>query len=278
MKFDMSAAWSEAMRLIGANRDVVLIVAGVFFFLPYVGFMMIVGDQMTALQAGAGAGNADPEAAMEAMMGFYGSIWWLMLLLTIIQGLGMLGLLALLKDRSRPTVGEALGLGAKSLLSYLAAVILVDLILIVVALIPFAIGAGVSVTAGVLVGLVALVVILYLLTKFSLVLVPTVIVIDRMLNPIAALGRSWRLTKGNSVRLFLFYFLLFIALMVVGIVVSIVIGLAFALLGPEAAMIGNALVTGLLNAVWVTFILAALAAAHRQLAGERPEAVSETFE
>lgn len=276
MKFDMSAAWSEAMRLVGANRDVVLIVAGVFFFLPYVAFMMIVGDQMNALQAGAGGSDADPGAAMDAMMSFYGSIWWLVLLVTIVQALGMLGLLALLKDRSRPTVGQALAIGAKSLLPYLAAQILVSLILGLVIMIPFAIGAGVSVAAGVIVGLVALVAVLYLFTKFSLV--PVVVVIDRMLNPITALGRSWRLTKGNSVRLFLFYFLLVVAMVVVGIVISIVIGLIFALMGPEAAMIGNALVAGLLNAAWATLFLAALAAAHRQLAGERPEAVSETFE
>ena len=32
MKFDMSAAWNEATRLMAANRDVLLIVAGVFFF------------------------------------------------------------------------------------------------------------------------------------------------------------------------------------------------------------------------------------------------------
>ncbi len=276
MKFDMSAAWSEAMRLIAANRDVVLIVAGVFFFLPYAAFAMIVGDQMTAIQAGASGGEADPGAAMEAMMSFYGSIWWLVLLMTIIQALGMLGLLALLKDRSRPTVGQALALGAKSLLPYLVAQILVSLILVVIVMIPFAIGAGVSVAAGVIVGLVAFVAAVYLFTKFSLV--PAVIVIDRILNPITALGRSWRLTKGNSFRLFLFYFLLVVAIMVVGIVISIVIGLVFALAGSEAALIGNALVAGLLNAVWATLLLAALAAAHRQLAGERPETVSETFE
>lgn len=276
MKFDMSAAWSEAMRLISANRDVVLVVAGVFFFLPYAVFMLFSGDQMAAIQSGAGSAGADPEAVMEAMMAVYGGMWWLILLLAILQGIGMLGLLALLKDRSRPTVGDALSIGAKGLLSYLAAQILLSLLMMTVVFVPIAIGAGGSVGIAVIVGILALVAVVYLFTKFSLV--APVIVIDRILNPLSAMGRSWRLTKGNSLRLFLFYFLLIVAIVVVGIVVSIVVGLIFALVGPEAGMIGNGLVAALLNAAYITLFLAALAAAHRQLAGERPETVSETFE
>lgn len=276
MKFDMSAAWNEATRLVSANRAVVLIIAGVFFFLPYVVFMMIVGDQTAALQAGAGAGNGDPEAAMEALMGFYASIWWMVLLFMAFQYIGMLGLLALLKHRSRPTVGEALKIGATCFPSYFVAQLLVGLVTLLLFLIPFAIGAAGSVAAAVIVGIFAVVAVLYVFTKFSLA--APIIVIDRVLNPLTALARSWRLTKGNSVRLFLFYFLLILAVIVVGIVVSIVFGLVFALLGPEGALIGNALVAGLLNAVWATLFLAALAAAHRQLGGERPETVSETFE
>lgn len=276
MKFDMGAAWSEAMRLVSTNRQVVLIVAGVFFFLPYAIFMMITGDQMAAIEAGAGAGDADPEAAMQALMGFYAGIWWLVLLVTIVQAIGMLGLLALLRDRSRPTVGEAIGIGAKSLLPYLAAQIVVSLLLGLVVLVPIAIGAAGSITGAVIAGLAALVVLIYLFTKFSLA--APVIVIERVLNPLAALGRSWRLTKGNSLRLWLFYFLLIVAVMVVGIVISIVVGLVLALAGPEAALAGDALVAALLNAVWATIFLAALASAHRQLAGEAPETVSEAFE
>lgn len=273
MKFDMSAAWNEAVRLVGANRQVVLIVAGVFFFLPYAALMMATGDQMAALEAGAGA---DPEAAMERMWAFYGSIWWMFLLITVVQGIGMLGLLSLLRDRSRPTVGEALAIGAKALLPYLAAYLLLGLSMALLIMVPVALGAAGSVGMAVLAALIVFVALCYLYTKFSLV--PPVMVIDRTLNPLAALGRSWRLTKGNSVRLFLFYFLLLVAVLVVGVVISMVVGLVFALAGPEAALIGNALVAALLNAVWATLFLAALAAVHRQLGGERTEAVSETFE
>lgn len=276
MKFDMGRAWSEATRLLGVNRDVVLIVAGVFFFLPYTALTMAMGDQVAAIEAGAQSGNADPQAAMSALLGFYGTIWWMLLLLMIVQYIGMLGLLALLTDRTRPTVGEALKIGVTCFPSYFAAAILSGLAMAAPFLAPTIAAAAGSVTAAVLLGILALVAALYLFTKFSLS--APVIVVERVLNPLTALGRSWRLTKGNSVRLFLFYFLLMVAVLVIWIVVSIVIGLILALVGPDAALTGNALVAGLLNAAWATLFLAALAAAHRQLAGPSAEAVGETFE
>jgi membrane-anchored glycerophosphoryl diester phosphodiesterase (GDPDase) len=275
MKFDMGAAWNEAMRLIAANRQVVAIVAGVFFFLPYLAFMLLFMNQMEALEA-AQIANPNPEAVGAAMMEFYGQIWWVILLMVVIQAIGMLGLLALLTDRSRPTVGEALAIGGKLFLPYLGAQLVVSVVLGIIMLLPFAVGAAMSVTAGVLLGLIALVVLCYLFTKFMLV--PPVIAIERQTNPLAALGRSWRLTKGNSVRLFFFIVLLLLAIVVVGGVVSMIVGLVFALFGATAALIGQAIVSGLLNAAWVVLFLAVLAAIHRQLAGPSAEAVRETFE
>jgi hypothetical protein len=270
----MTRAWSDAMGLVAANRAVVSIVAGVFFFLPYALFMMLTAQQMTALQAT--AERAQGEVAMNAMMAFYGSIWWEVVLIMIFQGIGMLGLLALLTDRSRPTVGEALQTGLRFTPSYIAAQIILSFLLGLLLMVPIAIGAGVSVAAGVLVGLVAVLAMIYLFTKFSLA--APVFVQERTLNPLAAMGRSWRLTKGNSLRLWLFYFLLLVAIAVAGMVASIVIGLFLALLGPETALAGQALVSAALNAVWVTLFLAALAAAYRQLAGDSPAATGAAFE
>ena len=274
MKFDMSAAWDEVTRLLSANRQVLLIVAGVFFFLPQVIFSLVFANQIAALEASQSA-NPDPSAIGEAMMGFYGEIWWMILLIALVQGVGMLGLLVLLSDRSRPTVGEALKAGLKLLLPYIGAQILLSCLFGLLLLFPFAVGASAGIGAGILVGVVAFVALVYLFTKF--LLVSPVIAIERVTNPLAALGRSWRLTKGNSLRLFLFVFLLILALVVVGSVVSMVLGLIFALMGAEVALVGQGIVSGLVNAAFYVVFLAALAAAHRQLAGPAPEAVSETF-
>ena len=275
MKFDMTAAWSEAMRLVAANRQVIAVVAGVFFFLPYLAFMLIFMNQVAELEA-AQAANSDPEAMGQAMMGFYGDIWWFVLLAMAIQGIGMLGLLTLLTDRSRPTVGEALKAGLRMFLPYFGAQLLLSVLFGLMILVPIAVGAGGSVAAGLLLGLIAAVLFCYLFTKF--VLTPAVIAIERESNPLSALGRSWRLTKGNSLRIFLFIFLLFLAVGIVGGVVSMVIGLILALGGAQASLIGQAVVSGLINAVFYVIFLGVLAAIYRQLAGPSPETVRETFE
>ncbi|QSB44801.1 hypothetical protein EB810_00735 [Altererythrobacter sp. FM1] len=275
MKFDMSKAWEDATRLISANRDVMLVVAGVFFFLPYFAFALLMGNRMTEVEASM-ASNGDPEAAMQAMTALYGSIWWVIILVTIVQGIGMLGLLALLTDRRRPTVGEALAIGAKLFVPYLVAQLLVGFAMGLLMIVPIAIGAAGSVAAAVIVGLALVVLAIYVFVKF--VMVAPVIAIERVSNPIAALRRSWRLTKGNSLRIFLFLMLLMLAIAVVGSVIGLIVGLILAIGGPEVATIGQAIISGLMNSVWITLLLAVLAAIHHQLTGGSPEAVSETFD
>ena len=66
-------------------------------------------------------------------------------------------------------------------------------------------------------------------------------------NPITALGRSWRLTKGNSFRLFLFYLLLVAVFTVLSMIATLVFGLVFALGGEHVALIGQALISSLIN-------------------------------
>lgn len=275
MKFDMSAAWNEALRLISANRQVITIVAGVFFFLPYLAFMLLFMNQMNALEA-AQASNPDPDAMGAAMMTFYGDVWWVILLFMVIQGVGMLGLLTLLTDRSRPTVGAALASGARLFLPYFGAQLLMGVVFGLLLLVPIAVGAGASAAAGVVLGIAAVIAFVYLFVKF--LLTPAVIAIERQANPISALSRSWQLTKGNSLRIFLFIFLLFVAVMIVGGVFSMILGLLFALAGAEAAVIGQALVSGLVNAVFYVIFLGVIAAIYRQLAGTSGEALHETFD
>ena len=155
----------------------------------------------------------------------------------------MLGILALLTDHRRPTVAEALKIGASKILSYLAAYLLLGLAF---GLIAIALVGGLAATGSVgasVVGIFASVVLLaYFFTKFSLV--PPVLVKEGISNPITALARSWQLTKGNSLRLFGFFFLLIIALSVVMIVISMVVTFTLSLLGTEAMMFGSGLVSG----------------------------------
>lgn len=262
MKFDMGQAWSQATGTLAANRDLVTIVAGVFFFLPYLALVLMVPDLSSELPAQAGG---DPEAMFDAMMALYARIWPYLLIVAILQGIGSLSLLALLRDSTRPTLGEAIKLGLIAFLPYVGAQLMVGAGVGLVAAVLAGGAAAINAALGALVLLVVLVAAIYVMVKLSLVM--PVVAIERIYSPIAAISRSWRLTKGNSLRLFLFYFLIMIAGMIVILVIQMVLGLVFALFGAEGQAIGNGVVSSLLNAAWATIFLAVLAATHHQLAG-----------
>lgn len=269
----MSAAWNEASRLLAANRQVITVVAGVFFFLPYLAFALMFMNETAALEA-ARAADPDPAAIGDAMAEFYGGVWWVVILLAVIQGIGLLAILTLLTDRARPTVAEALKTGVRLLLPYLGAQLLVSVVLGLLVLLAVAVGIGASALAALLATIVAAALVCYLFAKF--LLTPPVIVVERQTNPIAAMGRSWRLTRGHALRVFAFVFLLILAVAIVGAVVSMVVGLALALAGSDAALLGQAILSGLINAVFYVIFAGAIAATYRQLAGKPAEKAPET--
>jgi hypothetical protein len=87
------------------------------------------------------------------------------------------------------------------------------------------------------------------------------------------------LTKGNSVRIALFYVLLVAAFLVVVFIFSALIGIVAALIaGAEGARIVNAVVSSTMGAAVTLYGVSVIAAVHRQLAGLSPEAVATTFE
>jgi hypothetical protein len=273
MKLEMNRAWNDALRLLRLSREVILVVAGVFFFLPYFAFMVVAPNPL----AEAGAAPLKPEEIADRLGQFYGQVWWVILIIVILQAIGMLGLIALLTDRRRPTVGEALKTGAAKMPSYIAAYLLLGFALGAVVLILAAIPALAGVPAlSALVLLAAVIAWIFLFVRFSLV--APVLVKEHVASPLTALRQSWALTRGNGGRLFGFFFLLFVTYLVVVIVVSMVLGTIFNLLGQPIAQFGDALVTSLLNAGWATLFMAVLAAVHDQLAGIAPARLDETFE
>lgn len=263
MKFDMGEAWNQATAMLSANRDLVVVVAGVFFFLPLLVLSLTLPDATANLPT-------DPEAQQAALLAALNELvtdyWWAFLLAEIVLGMGVLALLALLRDSARPTLGEALKLGALAVASYMITRIILSLTMLVVLLLVAAIGGatGIYSVALLFTGL-AFGVVAYLLTRFSLA-VPT-LGIERVYNPVAALLRSWKLTQGNALRLFAFYFLIGVCTFVIYLVITIVLGMLFAALGAEAQAILGGLLGSLLAAVILSLVVAVGAAAHRQLSG-----------
>ena len=248
-------------------------VAGIFFFLPSLVMTLVMPDmaQFAAL---------DPEnleAISAEITQVYASWWWLIAIAFVLQLVGYLSLLALLRDDARPTVGEAIKTGFTGLLPAIGSYLLFSfglglaLVLVVAPLAALGVGALAAIAM-----LVALVGAIYAMVKVSLS--APVIAIEKVFNPIAVLARSWRLTKGNSLRIFGFFVLIMIVYFVLSMVVGMVIMGVLTLLGDSLGVIVNGVLSGLLGAFATVVFVAVLAAIHRQLAGPSAAAVSETFE
>lgn len=270
MKLDLSSAWDGAMAMIRANREVVLVLAGVFFFLPYLAFSLFLPDAGVA-EASA-ANEADMDAMAAIVMEFYAEFWWALVLLALVQSVGAIASLAVLGDSARPTVGDALRRGVALLPTQLGAQIIAALAIFAPVVLITAIGAatGSAAITGLLT-LFALPVAIYIVVKFSLT--SPAIAIDQMRNPLAALIRSWRLTKRNSFRLFFFFLLLIVAFVVASTVLNLIIGLVLALLGEELQLIGLAITGALINAIFSVVAYAVLASVHHQLSGQTSASV-----
>ena len=284
MKFDSNRAWQAALSAVSANRSVLVPVAGVFFLLPNLVSVWFLSDVQSAMLANMG----NPAGAQAMMQGMMGKVAGLGLLTFVVQTTGYMALMALLTDRQRPTVGQAITTAVKSLPSLIGAVIVAYIGLILMAVVAVSLIAGIysttgSTGAGWVLGMLAVAFFAWVLTKLSLTL--PVIVVDRVLNPVTALRRSWRLVSGNSLRVFVFYVLLGIGYMVVSMAFFIVLAMLFGagqMAGgiPKAgtgAMVALGLVSGVVATAVSVLFTSIVAAIHRQLAGPSTDAYGETF-
>ncbi|WP_347302086.1 glycerophosphoryl diester phosphodiesterase membrane domain-containing protein [Croceibacterium sp. TMG7-5b_MA50] len=262
MKFDMSRAWSEAVAMISANREVLLIIAGIFFFLPAVlqGFVM---PPMSELLSG-----SDPQVMQRRMLDAYGSYGWLISLVVLAQVVGTLAMLALLRHERRPTVGEAIGSGVAGLLPVIGAYLLLGLAFTL--LVVLIVAAGLASTAlGIVLALLIGIAFIYISVRLTLLL--PVIAIDQVRNPLTAIKRSWAATGGNVLRILLFFVLLSIAYIVLALVIGFLVGGIGLLLGQGGALVLEGLAAGVIGAVATMVFTAVSAAIHRQLTGPAPQ-------
>lgn len=284
MKFDSNAAWQQAVALIGSNRAVIWPVAGAFFLIPSLVSVWRFSDVQQAMLA-----NMRDPAAGEAVLASMGGKFALFFLVAIVwQSIGNMALLALYSDRSRPTVGEAIRMGIRSLPAALGAVVLMFLgmfVFMLLAVLVVALLGKVLVALGILAGIAVFALFVAGATRLSLVL--PAIVIDGIGNPVKALVRSWRLVTGNTRRLFLFYLLLAIVYFVVALMVQgILIGLFGALFasggGAQALQSSSFLfalgaISGVIAVAVAVVLNAVFAASYRQLAGDSAERIGQTF-
>lgn len=260
---DSMAAWQDARRLVSANADVLMAIAGVFFLLPLLALAVFVDPpavtaQMTQAQLA------------QSMQDYYLRNAPVILPLSLVPIVGFIAMLVCMLDRTRPTVGEALRNCAARVPAYFASQILVGLIaavlmivvsgVLIVLRVPAPIAAGAGIAAAVF-------------PLLRTIMVGPVLGVGRTHSPIMAIRASLALTRGNTGRILAFLALAMLVYVVASSVVMMVIGLlSTQVLGAESesARLLNEAVSALLNAVGSTYFVAMLAGIHGQLTKDLP--------
>lgn len=271
MRFDSNKAWQDAVQAVSANKDVLWALAGVFYVLPSFAFAV-------AFPQPEPAAGSSPEQLLAQLGGYYTTAAPFMLVTMVLQLIGTLSILTMMTDSRRPTVGEAIRIGAASVLPVLGAQLLLGLALGLVAVIVLGL-AGLSGSMALVVALTIMLVGVFFYLSIRTVLVSPAVAVDGLRNPIAALRRSWDLTSGKAGQLALFFLLLVVAVGVIFGIVMLVTGVVLALLaGPATAKLIAALISSLLVAGVTVLFVGVVAAVHRQLAGPAAATTASTFE
>lgn len=266
-KLDSNAAWIEATGIVSANRDVLFTLAGVFFFLP--GLAATVLIEKVSIEP-----NMKPEQARALMLEFYAHNWWILLGMIILLLIGFLAIMTLMRDSRRPTVGEAIQASAGGAPTYLAAEFLLLLLITLVGGILMGLGLAISPALGATLLWAVLV-----FFGIRALLISPLVAVEGMRNPLAVLGRSWRLTGGNFWRLWSFVVLLSLPFLLGFLIVRWASGAILAVIvEPGTQELVEAIINGAIITVALVYFAAVIAAIHRQLGGPAAADLSATFE
>ena len=273
MQFDMNRTWSDALALVRRNFQLLAVIAGVFVLLPTLIFYIANPELLQAF-----ALMSDPEAMDALLDPIIPRLLAFGLGVFLLQLIGYGAMVALISD-GRPTVGEAIGAGARALLPALLAfiVFMIGLIVVggalafgvslVVVLLATLFGSSAEAAAGfaALVTMPALLALqLYLMVRFMLTL--PAIVIEGRRRPLQALDRSRRLTKPRAWAILGFIALLGVAYLVILMVIDIALNAVGAVAGGGSGL-AFALVMSVTGALVAMLTSAILVSIHHQLAG-----------
>lgn len=271
-KLDTNLAWQTAHAAIKGNREAMLAIAGVFFFMPNLTFVLLYPAPPMAQQP------MTPEQALAFFETFYRESLPFTLAMNLAMVVGAMAIFRLFAGPRRATVGDAIARGAVDAVVFMVSIFAASMLASVVASVIFAVFAltGLKALAGIVLAALAAAG-FYLF--FRLILVMPAIAVEGLRSPLASFRRSWTLTRGNAGRIAVFLILLGLAYAVVTGVASAVLGLGLALIvGAAGAKIAVGIVTSALGAVFVLYVFAAIAAIHRQLVGPTPDDLRQTFD
>lgn len=269
--FDSNRAWTDAANMVIANRDLLLALAGVFLVVPSFGVAMLNPPPQPAE-------GAEFQAILAAFSDYFQSNVIVLVAMALFQMIGTLSILALFTDTRRPTVGEAIRQGFRYTPTAIAVQLILGMAIGAMVLLPIMLGGATQSLGFTALGMLAAAV-LGVWAWVRLSLVGPAIIVDRQINPLRVLERTWRLTEGHVLRLLAFYVLVAIGFLVVLLVAEGITRLLLALVASaKTTEIIAALVGTILQAIMSVYFIAIFAASHSQLAGPSVQSTVDKFE
>ncbi|MBB3359242.1 MULTISPECIES: hypothetical protein [unclassified Novosphingobium] len=260
---DSMAAWQGATRIVSANADLLIAIAGVFFLLPLLVGAIFIAPPVIPPQV-------TQQQLAQVMQDYYTRNLPYLLPLSLFQIVGFITMLVCVLDRSRPTVGQALRNCAARVPAYFLAQVLIGLFALLLMMVVSGVLLGLRVPAPLAAG-AGLAAVVYPLLRT--IMVGPVLGVGRTHNPIMAIRASVALTRGNTARILAFLGLAMVVFLVAMSVVMMVVGLITTqLLGAEneSARLINEAISALLYSVGYTYFVAMLAGIHGQLTADLP--------
>lgn len=210
-----SAAWDDTLRMLRANARLLAALAGVFLFLPG----LLVDRYKPQPEQAAGM---EFTQFIEQMTLYMQDAWPWLLLMNFLSFVGIISIYLLLLEETRMTVGSALA----------RAVPIVPFFFLLTMIFNLAVGIGLLllIAPGI-----------YLLGR--LVLASPILAVETPRSPVAALRRSWRMSKGRGWTIGLLFVLVFVIASILGLAIQAGIGSIFLI------ALGNQGIGGLLVAI-----------------------------
>ncbi|HET6538507.1 MAG TPA: hypothetical protein VFG34_10400 [Sphingopyxis sp.] len=236
-KFDMSAAWADARRLLSAHSALIWTVAGVFLLLPQLVISLAVPPPAQMVP------GSNPDMYLAELNQWMRKAAPILFLAAAFTMMGTIAIMRLWLSRSSISVLESLKL----------ALTLVPTLLVAQLLSGIVIGFGL---------LLLIIPGLYLYTRFIAVGPLAADLVEY--NPIKLISGSWALTKGRSWGIFLYLLLVMVAVVIVMLLVTSVLTLVLGLIpgiGATLVMFASGIVTVIVTVV----MLAVTTALYRYL-------------
>lgn len=284
MSASISGILAKTLATVKERFGAMLGLWAIYFVVLIAVFAVFVGMIGVGTLSAFGAADPDSLGAGAIGAGMIGGMLLLYILYFLVAFAQSSSMIAMASPLERPSLGDAFKTGLRSAPTMLGVVVLLLICYFVAA---FAIGlvvAGLSAVNEALSAVSLVLIVPAMVWLFCrLMLVNAVVPLERKWNPLAAIGRTWAMTRGNALTIFLVLLIFLVGAIVVGGVLfypfySSIMASAISGEPPDLGGMGFTILAFLLGSIVFSIVFSALyAAMHAELAGPAGTDVDKIF-